>query len=68
MIERRLHNSRGEIAHAHEFDYILVNDAFDQALADLQAIVRAVRLRGVLQWQRHEVLIEQMREQVQNIE
>ena len=57
VIERRLRNSRGEIAHAHEFDYILVNDAFEDALADLQAIVRAVRLRSSLQWQRHERLI-----------
>ena len=60
VIERRLRNSRGEIAHAHEFDYILVNDAFEDALADLQAIVRAVRLRSVLQWQRHEVLISEL--------
>ena len=57
VIERRLRNSRGEIAHAHEFDYILVNDVFEDALADLQAIVRAVRLRSSLQWQRHERLI-----------
>ena len=57
VIERRLRNSRGEIAHADQFDYILVNDVFEQALADLQAIVRAVRLRSVLQWQRHEPLI-----------
>ncbi|OOG53952.1 guanylate kinase [Rhodanobacter sp. B05] len=57
VIERRLHNSRGEIAHAHEFDYIVVNDVFEQALADLQAIVQAVRLRSSLQWQRHEGLI-----------
>ncbi|MEO8779923.1 MAG: guanylate kinase [Rhodanobacter sp.] len=57
VIERRLHNSRGEIAHAHEFDYILVNDVFETALTDLQAIVRAVRLRSSLQWQRHERLI-----------
>ena len=60
VIERRLRNSRGEIAHAHAFDYILVNDAFEDALADLQAIVRAVRLRSVLQWQRHEVLIAEL--------
>ena len=60
VIERRLRNSRGEIAHAHEFDYILVNDAFEDALADLQAIVRAVRLRSVLQWQRHEALIAEL--------
>ena len=60
VIERRLRNSRGEIAHAHEFDYILVNDAFEDALTDLQAIVRAVRLRSALQWQRHESLINEL--------
>ncbi len=60
VIERRLHNSRGEIAHAHQFDYIVVNDVFEQALADLQAIVRAVRLRSQLQRQRHESLIAEL--------
>jgi guanylate kinase len=60
VIDRRLRNSRGEIAHAHEFDFILVNDVFETALADLQAIVRAVRLRGALQWQRHEALIAEL--------
>jgi guanylate kinase len=60
VIERRLRNSRGEIAHACEFDYILVNDVFEQALADLQAVVRAVRLRSALQVRRHEALIEQL--------
>jgi len=60
VIERRLRNSRGEIAHASQFDYILVNDVFDEALADLQAIVRAVRLRSALQWQRHESLINEL--------
>ena len=60
VIERRLHNSRGEIAHAHEFDYILINDAFADALDDLQAIVRAVRQRSALQWRRHEALIAEL--------
>ncbi|BDU18681.1 guanylate kinase [Dyella sp. GSA-30] len=60
VIERRLHNSREEIAHAHEFDYIIVNDRFEDALGDLQAIVRAVRLRSELQWRRHESLIAEL--------
>jgi guanylate kinase len=60
VIERRLRNSRGEIAHAHEFDYIIVNDQFDAALGDLQAIVRAVRQRSALQWRRHETLIAEL--------
>ena len=60
VIERRLHNSREEIAHAHEFDYIIVNDRFDDALGDLQSIVRAVRQRSQLQWRRHEALIGEL--------
>jgi guanylate kinase len=60
VIERRLHNSREEIAHAHEFDYIIVNDRFEDALGDLQGIVRAVRLRSELQWLRHEQLIAEL--------
>ena len=60
VIARRLHNSREEISHAHEFDYIIVNDDFDDALGDLQAIVRAVRQRSALQWQRHEALIREL--------
>jgi len=60
VIERRLANSRGEIAHAHEFDYIIVNDRFEDALDELQSIVRAVRLRGTLQCRRHEALIAEL--------
>jgi len=57
VIERRLHNPREESEHAYEFDYIVANDRFEDALADLRAIVRAVRLRSTLQWARHEMLI-----------
>jgi guanylate kinase len=60
VIERRLRNSRGEIAHAHEFDYIIVNDRFEDALDSLQAIVQAVRQRSQLQCQRHETLIREL--------
>ena len=60
VIERRLHNSREEIAHAHEFDYIIVNDSFEDALGDLQSIVHAVRQRSQLQWRRHETLIAEL--------
>ncbi|QWT20042.1 guanylate kinase [Bacillus sp. NP157] len=60
VIERRLFNSREEIAHAHEFDYIIVNDRFEDALADLQSIVRAVRLRSAWAAKRHESLIEEL--------
>lgn len=48
-ILRRLADSRGEISHAPEFDYIVVNDRFERALDDLCAIVRARRLSKAVQ-------------------
>jgi guanylate kinase len=39
VIARRLAASVHEIAHWHEFDYVIVNDAFERALADLLQIV-----------------------------
>ena len=60
VIERRLHNSREEIAHAHAFDYIVVNDVFDEALSQIQAIVHATRQRNPGQWHRHEKLIAEL--------
>jgi guanylate kinase len=44
MVERRLQDAREAVAHAPAFDYIIVNDDFNQAVADLQTIVKAARL------------------------
>lgn len=44
VIERRMASAREEISHVLEFEYIIVNEQFDVALADLQAVVRAARL------------------------
>jgi len=40
VIARRMHEAISEMSHYMEFDYIVVNDEFDLALADLQRIVR----------------------------
>ena len=39
VIERRLQDASQDIAHWSEFDYVVINDRFEQALGDLQAIV-----------------------------
>ncbi|MGN6518853.1 MAG: guanylate kinase [Dokdonella sp.] len=56
-IARRLAESRDEVAHAGDFDYIVVNDQFADALADLRAIVACQRLRREAQAVRHAALI-----------
>jgi len=45
VIRERLAKARSEIASYAEYDYLVVNDAFQDALDDLAAIVRAERLR-----------------------
>jgi len=57
VVERRLAEAEEECRHAAEFDFLVVNDDFDAALADLLAIVRAQRLRMVQQQSRHQKLL-----------
>lgn len=49
VIMRRLAAASTEIAHANEFQYVIINDQFDQALAQLSAIVQVADLRYVAQ-------------------
>ena len=44
VIARRLAGARDEVSHVLEFQYIIVNEAFDSAVSDLQAVVRASRV------------------------
>ena len=45
VIERRIANAKGEISHAPRYDYLVVNDDFPRALAELKAVVVAEGLR-----------------------
>ncbi len=45
VIARRMRAARAEIAHYDEYDYLVVNDRFDEALAQLKSIIVADRLR-----------------------
>ena len=57
VIERRVRAAQGEIAHLAEFDYVIINSNFDDAVEDLVSIVRAIRLRIDAQVSRHSDLI-----------
>jgi guanylate kinase len=48
IIQRRLRDAAEDLSHWREFDYVVVNDQFEQAIEDLQAIVddRGSRLRA----------------------
>lgn len=61
VIARRLANAREEIAHAREFDYVIINSEFRTAAAELREIVRAERLRTAPQLARHASLINRLK-------
>lgn len=60
VIARRLAAAREEMSHYDEFDYVIVNEHFDAAAAELRAIFVAHRLRRVAQAERHEALIREL--------
>ena len=60
VINRRLLAAGSEIAHVPEFDYVIINENFDNAIAQLSAIVVATRLRYTSQAARHHRLFAQL--------
>ncbi|GJH42125.1 guanylate kinase [Pasteurella canis] len=60
VILTRMSKAIEEISHYNEYDYVIVNDVFEQALADLQAILRSERLTLSHQKKQNQQLIEQL--------
>ena len=48
-IQRRMAEARSELIHWRDADFLVLNDEFDRALADLRAIVRGLRLSRTYQ-------------------
>jgi guanylate kinase len=45
IVERRMVDARSELSHFPEYDYLVINDDFATALAELRCVVKAERLR-----------------------
>lgn len=60
VITRRLLAAGGEIAHAREFEYAIINQEFAEASHQLKCIVQAARLRFSSQALRHAELFGQL--------
>ncbi len=60
VINRRTEQAVTEMREYHAFDYLIVNDDFDRALADLLAVVQASRLRLAQQRVRLKPLIDDL--------
>ena len=55
-IARRIAAARDEMRHVDEFDYVIINDDLQLALANLLSVVSASRLQYITQRQRHSAL------------
>ena len=57
VIDRRMHQAVEEMSHYLEYDFLVVNDRFHDALDDLKAILRSNRLSLTCQQARHSGLL-----------
>ncbi|RDV25482.1 guanylate kinase [Alteromonas aestuariivivens] len=58
VIAGRMREAVSEMSHYDEFDYVIINDDFTDALAELESIVMAQRLRLNKQQLRHAALVQ----------
>lgn len=61
VITSRLKAARVEMSHVPEFDYVIINDKFEQAVQELICIVRSNRLKLKPQLERHRDLINHLK-------
>lgn len=58
VIQTRLSKAKEEMSHFVEYDYLVINDQFDQALTQLRSVILATRLTILRQSKRHEHLLQ----------
>ena len=44
VVQRRMRDAQAEISHWDEFDFLIINDKFDEALGELHSIIRTGKL------------------------
>ena len=54
VIQTRLKQACDDMSHYNEFDYVVINDNFEDALQDLASIFRSQRMKLAKQQQRHQ--------------
>ena len=60
IIQDRMAQAQAECSHFEEFDYIIINDDFDQAVTDLLTIVNTLRLKRNQQVLQHKALLDDL--------
>jgi len=57
VIDRRMRDAVNEMSHFDEYDYLVINDVFQEALDELVLIMRSGQLRLASQCARHAALL-----------
>ncbi len=57
VIDHRMSQAIGEMSHYGEFDYLIINDDFQTALGELQAVFAGQRLTLARQQRKHQALL-----------
>lgn len=60
VIEGRLREAVDDMRHFSEYDFLIINDDFENAVSELCAIVLSHRVRVTRQSERHEALLSRM--------
>ena len=60
VINKRMHEAISEMSHYVEFDYLIINDDFDEARDNLAAIIKGNRMLHEHQQQKHADLLAQL--------
>lgn len=59
-IAQRMDQAQSEMLHYDEFDFVIINDKFEQAEEDLSHIIRCSRLRVAHQRKKHDELLSKL--------
>ncbi|WP_111637963.1 guanylate kinase [Marinomonas shanghaiensis] len=60
VIQRRMAKAVNEMSHYHEYDFVIVNDDFDVALAEMSSIFMAMRSKTPVMQQKYGNLINDL--------
>lgn len=60
VIDHRMAQARSEMSHYNEYDYLVINDVFENALSDLKSIISSRRLFTSSQVINHQALIKNL--------
>jgi guanylate kinase len=59
-IKARLSAAKSEMSHVNQFDYVTINDKFDDALEELRSIIMAEKLDIKYQKNNYQNLVDQL--------